>query len=155
MPTFPPVIYLGCPYSHPSRETRSDREEIATVVAARIAQAGYAVFSPITHGPALANHLPMGVSHSHHFWMAQCLPILERCDMLFILPLPGWRNSRGLSEEIALAYSAGKPVVLIQRLPDPWEARIEQIPESQLSMLGWKVGHIGGSELWSSPQAPH
>ena len=94
-----PIIYLGSPYTDPSPEIRAARAEMASRAAAYLMQQGFAVFSPITHGHAIAEHLPSELLHSHEFWMAQCLPFLDRSHALVILPFPGWGRSRGLAFE--------------------------------------------------------
>lgn len=92
-------IYLAAPYSSPHADIRESRVAEASRVAARLMEQGYVVFSPITHGNAVADHLPKACLLSHEFWMRQCLSMLEVCDWLIILPLEGWRESRGLEVE--------------------------------------------------------
>lgn len=38
------------------------------------------------------------------FWMKQDLPILAWADKLIVLTLDGWRQSRGLNQEMCFAY---------------------------------------------------
>jgi len=115
-----PFIYLACPYTSLDRETRQTRVEVASVVAAQLALAGKAVYSPITHGHPMAQHLPPSRLADHDFWMSQCLPILAAADELWILPLHGWDTSRGVAEEWAFAQDHGIPVKIINGLPAPW-----------------------------------
>ena len=42
------IIYLACPYTHPSAEVRLQRFELATRAAAKLISEGLIVFSPIT-----------------------------------------------------------------------------------------------------------
>jgi len=107
------LTYLGCPYSHPHPTTRQERVDDATFTAARIAISGESVFSPITHGHEMARYLPMRNLMDHEFWMAQCLPILRVCDQLLVLPLEGWRSSRGLAQEMQMARACMIPINFI------------------------------------------
>lgn len=108
------MIYLACPYSYPSPTVRADRVEFASMVAADLMARAEVVFSPITHGHAVARHLPSGITNSRGFWMRQCLPVLRRCGALYILPLEGWAHSRGVKAEIEFAEHALIPVRLLE-----------------------------------------
>lgn len=132
-------VYLGCPYSHNTPAVRQARVDLASQAAALAMLHGVAVFSPITHGHAVADHLPGIAAQSHSFWMDQCLPMLQKSKALWVLPLKGWRQSRGLQEEIHYAKAHAIPIVLIQRLPDPSHAGLEQLQPEELSELGWKL----------------
>ena len=105
-------IYLASPYSSPDEVTRNDRVELASSIAARLMEEGYVVFSPITHGHSVADHLHHRNAHSHEFWMGQCLPMLEASDCMMILPIDGWRESRGIAEELAFARSNDIPIFI-------------------------------------------
>ena len=93
------IIYLACPYTSPYPAVSYERQLLATQAAAVLAEEGHTVFSPITHGHQLAPYLHPDNLHSHDFWMAQCLPILTKCSLFLILPLPGWRESKGVEVE--------------------------------------------------------
>jgi nucleoside 2-deoxyribosyltransferase len=107
------LIYLASPYSHPDPDVRQRRYVEACMAAAKLMEEGAAVFSPIAHGHSVAEHggLP---AMDHEFWMAQCLPWVERCDELVILTLDGWRESRGIQCEIAQASLVDIPVRLLE-----------------------------------------
>lgn len=107
-------IYLAAPYTHPDAVVRNTRAELASIVAARLMEAGYVVFSPITHGHSVADHLPPQKASSHEFWMGQCLPMLASCDWMLVLPIDGWRESRGLAEERQFATLFSIPTFIWQ-----------------------------------------
>lgn len=114
-------IYLACPYTSPDLSTRRDRVELASLVAARLMEAGHVVFSPVTHGHAVADHLPPDKARDHRFWMQQCLPLLEACDELMVLPLAGWRESHGVTEEWAFALAHNIPMTVWQNFNEAFE----------------------------------
>lgn len=136
------IIYLASPYTHPLHEVRSDRVRAASQCAAALMELGHVVFSPITHGHQVADHLPEDLAHDHEFWMGQCLPMLGACQKLYILPLRGWRESRGLGEEIAWARREGRQTAIIQSdaFPQLEHLRAEDIWES--SFLPYRTGLI-------------
>lgn len=106
-------IYLASPYTHDSPEIRASRVNFASRIAASLME-DYAVFSPITHGHHIADYLPTKLAASHQFWMEQCFPLLEACDMLLVLPQKGWIVSRGVEEELNFAYSRKIPTLLYE-----------------------------------------
>ena len=109
------LIYLACPYTSPDETTRRDRVEAASWFAADLmAKHDFAVFSPITHGHQVYDHLPPKLGQDHSYWMRQCLPMLRRCDELILIPLPGWQASRGVEIELDFAASAHIPIGFIQ-----------------------------------------
>lgn len=106
--------YLACPYTDKSKARSWARTEIASQVAARLMTKDSVVFSPITHGHHIADHLPPDLLHDHDFWMHQCLPFVTWAEAFAVLPLTGWRESRGVQKELALARSLNKPVLVLQ-----------------------------------------
>lgn len=94
------LVYLAAPYTDPDPVLRKSRVELANIAAAKLMQEGLVVFSPITHGHSIADHLPPSVLCDHDFWMRQCLPMVERADLLVILPLYDWQHSAGIAKEI-------------------------------------------------------
>ena len=92
-------LYLAAPYTSPEPGVRRDRVWAATRIAAFLMTKGHTVFSPITHGHAVAEYLPPALAEDHEFWMRQCRPMLEVSDALIILPLEGWPKSAGINQE--------------------------------------------------------
>lgn len=106
--------YLACPYTSSTPSLRWIRKQLVSQVAAGLMSKSTVVFSPITHGHHLAEHLPPNLAHDHEFWMGQCLPFVEWADVFALLPLDGWRESRGVQRELEYARSLGKPVIVFQ-----------------------------------------
>ena len=106
----PAVIYLACPYSHSDPQIRYERFSLATLEAAKLMQAGYIVFSPVTHSYWIAKTgLVDGLDHD--FWVRQDLVFMKVCDELHILMAEGWESSRGVQREIEQAYFEGIPII--------------------------------------------
>lgn len=110
-------IYLACPYTADTPAVQAFREAQASRATAHLlihfahSCPGVVVFSPITHGHAIAPFLPAPLRDSHDFWIKQCLPMLEVLDAeLYVLCLPGWRQSKGVSIEILAAQELGRPI---------------------------------------------
>lgn len=103
-------IYLACPYTG-TPEQRASRVMAANTVTARLMREGNVVFSPITHGHAIAEQC--GLPQDWPFWMAQCVPFLEWADCMVVVKADGWMESRGVQQELKLASEMGKPVEFV------------------------------------------
>lgn len=108
MPHLPMLTYLAVPYSHPDPSIRVERFEKVNMLAAKLMQSGYLVFSPISqsHPIAEAGKLPT----NWEYWEAYDRAILSACSALLVYALPGWRESKGVAGEIAIAAELGIPV---------------------------------------------
>ena len=105
-------VYLASPYSHADERVMFSRFEAACQAAAKLMLAGETVFSPIAHSHPVCVHIA-GVQTDFEFWMKQDLPILRCAEKLLVLMLPGWEQSRGVTEEIRVAKTEGIPVEYI------------------------------------------
>jgi len=92
------MIYLAGPYSHKYKSVRVERFEALTKKAAQLMNDGFTVYSPITHGHAIAERhdLPL----DFEWWSNQCLDMLSRATTLVVLRLDGYAESVGVAAEI-------------------------------------------------------
>lgn len=104
-------IFLCAPYSHPQRIVRDARALIINKVAANLINQGNIVFSPISHSHEMAqqNELPT----EFEFWQIQNHEFIKWADSVTVLMLNGWKESRGVADEIEFADKIGKPVEYI------------------------------------------
>lgn len=105
-------IYLAIPYS----AIPDMAHAIANEVAAHFMSVGHVVFSPISHGHHISDHMDEAFRFDHTFWMNQDLPFIEWCDAVYVVSIGenGDRlidNSRGVQEEMATALKLGKPII--------------------------------------------
>jgi len=105
------IIYLACPYSHPHRSVRLIRFEAANRAAAALMAQGKHVFSPISHTHPIAEigGLPLGWD----FWEGYDRAVLAVCAEVIVLMLDGWKESKGVITEIAIARELGLPVTYL------------------------------------------
>lgn len=101
------MIYLACPYSHENVDVIRRRYELVTKVAGWLMMPDYplgryVVFSPITHSHPIAemSNIPQ---FDWEFWQYQDFEMIRRCDELWVLGIPGWRESTGVTDELKLA----------------------------------------------------
>lgn len=104
-------VYLGCPYSSDDSEEVLDRFRRVNRAAGILMDLGYIVFSPITHSHTI--EVAMERVKPWSYWQVQDYAILERCDGLFVLKLPGWGRSVGLNDEIDFAEAHDMHVTYI------------------------------------------
>lgn len=129
-------VYLACPYTSPDPAVQAERVELASIVAARIMLNGFAVYSPITHGHVIAQHLPRSAETGHAFWMDQCLPLVAKADALIVLPMAGWRKSRGVDDELAFAAAQGIRIGMVQSIAYPWQDQLDKVLDVELKLFG-------------------
>lgn len=101
------MIYLASPYSHHDPVVRENRFRAACRAVTELLKAGRVVFSPIVHSHALVEY---GLPIEWKFWERFDWAYMERCDEVRVLRLFGWRESRGVQEEIRIAKVLSKPV---------------------------------------------
>lgn len=106
-------IYLASPYSNPDQAVREYRHR--SVLQFTIAQlkCGRTIFSPIVNGVALTESGSRLWSFAH--WQEYDLSFLQSwATELWVLCLDGWKDSVGVSTEIAEATLRGLPVKYIE-----------------------------------------
>lgn len=108
--------YLAHPYTSPHRE--QENFESACQFAAALLEAGFYVYSPISHTHPL--HQYMGIMTKEEEY-ALYLPFgkefAKRCDGLILAP--AWAGSRGCREEYAWFREWKRPIyTIIQSTPD-------------------------------------
>ena len=103
------IVYLACPYSHPDPEVRHARFLAANRAAARLMAEGLVVFSPLSHGHAIAQ-TDVGLPTDYEFWRKSCHAFMRACSSVTVLMLPGWEESVGIADELKIAEALDLPV---------------------------------------------
>jgi len=102
------MIYLAGPYTHKDEAVRVARFEALTKKAAELMIDGHVVFSPITHGHAIAERHDLPLEFD--WWQHQCLKMLENAKRLIVVRIDGYAESVGVQAEIAYAEANNIPV---------------------------------------------
>lgn len=100
------IIYLASPYS--KWENKDTAAEIVAKAAAILMNDGLVIYSPISHGHAVAKY---GLPYTWEFWKAQCQPMIDAAVAIIVLQMDGWEDSVGVTYEIEEFKKAGKPIV--------------------------------------------
>jgi len=121
------LIYLAVPFSHPLKEVRDARNYVVNHVAASMIRDGLAVFSPISHSTDIMKLLQNGTQLTNG-WEVMCrtdMRLLSHCDEMWIITLPGWEKSVGVTAEKKKAEELGIPVKM---LDDVAAHYVQEIP---------------------------
>jgi hypothetical protein len=106
-----PLFYLASPYSSPDKDLQKARAEQAAEASAILKRLGHHIFAPIPMGVMMAAY---GLPHGYEeFWKPFAINMISRCDALIVLTLDGWRESVGVTDEIAEAMGRGLPVFYV------------------------------------------
>lgn len=102
--------YLASPYTHPSLLVRAQRAIDVGRFAGEMMAAGMFVYSPIwaTHDAAVRHQLPV----EHEWWIGFNKAFLDAAAGVIVCDIDGWRDSRGVTQEIGYARDVGLPVWL-------------------------------------------
>lgn len=96
------MIYLASPYSHPDPAVVQKRFEDITRIAAEINSRGIVAFSPITYGHTLWE-FKKDLPTDWKFWRDICFEYLDLSSEIWVVTLPGWKESVGVMAEIKRA----------------------------------------------------
>lgn len=105
------LTYLAVPYSSPDPAIRESRFRAANYAAGMLMNEGQIVFSPIshTHPIAIECDLPKGWD----YWGSFDRAYLACSKRVIVLMLDGWRESVGVTAELAIAAEMGIPVAYL------------------------------------------
>lgn len=100
------LYYFASPYSHSNKLVEIIRYEITIACAAALTKKGLRLLEPIAmcHEQSQRHSLPSG----YDFWQERDRGFIDRCDEVLVLQLPGWRESKGVTDEIQYAKKQGK-----------------------------------------------
>lgn len=126
-PTFnqsdnPRLIYLASPYTDPNPDIMTERlQTITTITKNLIKHAGrtskvknrkeYTYFSPVVYSSMLSEITPPTGWYNH------MLLFLDKSDLLMVVKMDGWQESKGVQLELAYALGKGIPITYLDN-PD-------------------------------------
>ncbi len=95
------MIYVASPYTHKSERVMQERYKAVCKFCARMVLQDKYVFSPIVHWHFIATvyELPRDAA----WWRKLNEDYLISSTDLWVLELPGWRESKGVKREITFA----------------------------------------------------
>ena len=95
------MIYVASPYSHPDEAIREARYLAAFNYCAALLINGLPVFSPIVYGHLFSTK--SGIATDYKTWQRFNDEMLRASSEIHLLCLHGWKESKGIAHELALA----------------------------------------------------
>lgn len=106
------MIYLASPYSSPDPAIVEQRFAFTMkCLAELIGKRGLFVWSPIVHCHEMAVRYKLPKDAA--YWQRFSIDFIRRCDGMYVLKLPGWKESIGVQEEIKFANSLFIPTTYL------------------------------------------
>ncbi len=99
------LIYLASPYTAKSKKLMHERFKEISKVGAKLVMKGHILFCPISQSVALAKYGNLKTNWA--FWKTFDLTVLSKCDELWVVKMPGWKESVGVQAEIQYAEDNG------------------------------------------------
>lgn len=111
-----PAVYLASPYSHPDPEVRLSRFNAVMAAGAWLLSRRIWYFSPVqyTHILALRFKLPTDAA----FWWDYNRAMIEAHGAVMAFCAEGWRESKGMKQELEYAEVQGLQVQYLMPFPD-------------------------------------
>lgn len=114
------LVYLAGPYSAPedlapevARHLEDERARQHVLAGEWLKRQGWDVLSPIAMGHAIRRAGTPESAGAFDSWATECLTMLEACDVMLVLDLPGLTQSRGVDKELGHAARRAMPVHLM------------------------------------------
>lgn len=104
--------YVATPYAK-FAAGREAAWRMACEEAALLMREGVRVFCPIAHSYPIAMFGKI-LPTDHDFWMAVDRPFMEACGGIIVVMANGWRQSRGVAEEMTHFANANKPTIYMK-----------------------------------------
>lgn len=104
-------IYLAAPYTHKKKSVVAYRVKKINTAASKLMNEGHIVFSPISHSHYIAveNDLPTDFK----YWQEMNHSFIDWCEVMYILTLDGYEESKGIKDEIKYCKKINKRVFYI------------------------------------------
>jgi len=107
------MIYLCSVYSlNADAHLMQRRYQYAAQKTAEFMKAGHTVFCPINHCHPIAVRFDM--PKSWDFWKEHDIKYIDAASEVWVLKMPGWTESKGITAEIHHAVMTGKKVTYIE-----------------------------------------
>jgi hypothetical protein len=111
------MIFISSPYSHERKEVMHWRYVLASKYAAHLIANGQVAFSPITYGHTILQFKDL--PKTWEFWEGFCAKFLENASEMHVLKIAGYKESRGVKAEIAMAGEMGIPIRYVEPVDPP------------------------------------
>lgn len=119
------LIYLAAPYTAEQYAIREWRVQTCTMFSAACRIQGIQVYSPIVECHQVEKYLK-GDQGAVEFWADYNRLMMRKADEFWILPLPGWEESRGVAMERIYWRTLSDKAVVEEQIVHDWQALIRK-----------------------------
>lgn len=113
------MIYLASPYSHLDPLIMKTRFLLAEQTAAILTAKRIHVYSPIVHYHEMA--AKFSLQTDFEFWKQINFDMIRRADTIYVLTIEGWKESKGVTGEVAFARTFQLPLYAVTPDGDVFE----------------------------------
>jgi hypothetical protein len=99
------LIYIATPYSG---NEEANYKKACHVCANIVMATNFAVFSPIVHWHRIAQEYKLATDAEYWWYINR--EYLHKADVLMVIQMKGWKDSKGIAQEIEYAKELGKKI---------------------------------------------
>lgn len=108
------IIYLAAPYTDGEIAVRRSRFFATARAAATLIERGHIILSPLIMAHPIDQILSAdGQELDMDYWIKFDEAFMSNCAELWVLPLDGWKKSKGIQREIEYFKTRDRPVVYL------------------------------------------
>lgn len=107
------LIYIASPYYSPDSGITQRRMEKIYEIMGEYIKRGEHVISPLSMHEVVIRH---NLDGTYAYWGKYCLNILNRCDKMVVLCMDGWKESKGLADEIRFCTENNIPIEYLENI---------------------------------------
>lgn len=118
-PHYGRLVYFASPFTHPDLAVRDERNRAIARACGWFMnnQRDVFFFSPITHATPIAAECPL-LPFVWSFWAEIDECMLSRCEEIWVLVIPGFKQSTGVNAERKIAERLGLPCKFVMPQQD-------------------------------------
>lgn len=106
------LIYLASPYTDKDTKIETKRFKLAAKIAGKaMDKFKVDIYSPIAHGHTIDKAAKLKWTAEQ--WYNYSFRMLEHCDEIWVLDIPGYPASKGVQRELMLAKEKDMPIYMI------------------------------------------
>jgi hypothetical protein len=104
------LAYVAAPYSDADPEVVTRRMQLFYKADAYLMNQGYVTVSPLLKHPVV---LQEKTPSDWEYWQEYSETLLDACDIMIVIMLPGWESSKGVLGELKFCKENNIPVIFV------------------------------------------
>ena len=108
------MIMISTPYSNSDPEIKRANHLAAIQMCEKMIHLKEHAFSPVVYGLAILEKARIPLPDDWNFWQGYCESLIKLVNKVYVIEMPGWKNSSGVAGEISAAKKFNVPVFLIE-----------------------------------------